>query len=152
MSDELGDLLKDEDPKNISTLAIVSTVVSTLNEVITALREEIAAFGETEKHARQKLAALMAVVLIAALASVVGVFLNYRQGTNVKSIVKYIEDCQRPDSECSNRNKEAISAAVISISGTVFDSLTDCVLTTLPERRSDEAIKQCRDKFFSPRK
>lgn len=136
----------------ISTLEIVNTVVRTLNDVIAALREEIHELGASEKRGRTRLAGMLVVLLIAALASVAGVWLNYNQGNDVKSIVSYIEECQTPDSPCKKRNDAEVGKAVLSISGSVFDSLTDCVLTTVPEKRTDEAIATCRKQYFGERK
>lgn len=147
----LGDLLPGESTKNISTLAIVNTVVATLNEVIAALRDEIVALGNSEHSSRKRIMMFMAVLMIAALASVVGMAMNYVQGDRVKTVVSYIQDCQKPDSACKKRNDDAIGKAVASISVSVFDSMS-CVLLTRPEDRNDATVERCRDKYLGVKK
>lgn len=139
-------------PRRSETMEIVSTVVTTLNDVITALRSEVAALSANEQQGRKRVSIYLAMIAVVMLASVTGVVMNYRQGDNVKSIVSYIEDCQKPDTECSKRNNEQIGQAVRSIAGSVFDSLTDCVLTTVPEERTDEAIAACRERYFGAKR
>lgn len=138
-------------PRRSETMEIVTTVVAALNEVITALRSEISAIAVSEKRRGKRLSVYLAMIAVVMLASVAGVVMNYRQGDNVKSIVSYIEDCQKPDTECSRRNNEAIGGAVISISGAVFDSMS-CVLLMQPEERTDENVLACRDKYLGAKR
>lgn len=126
---------------------VVMTVVETLNDVITALRTEVAALAESEKRSRQRLTAYLAMVGIVAAASVTGITLNYKQGQNVKTIVNYISECQSPGSDCKKANDAVIAGAVVGISKAVFDSTT-CVLLTVPTNRTDENVKMCRDQYL----
>jgi len=129
------------------TLGTVTLVVASLNEVIAALREEVVALATSERKSRQRIAGYLALLGIVLVGSVFGVGITYRQGQNVKSIVHYISDCQRPEGVCKQRNDAAISQAVKGISVAVFDSMT-CVLKVAPDRRTDADVKACRDKYF----
>jgi len=129
------------------TLAVVSMVVSTLNEVITALREEVAALAASDRRGRKLLDLKLALLGIAVAISLLGVALTYNQASNVKSIVDYISNCQKPGSPCKKQNDAVIGGAVNSIAAKAYDSIT-CVLLTPPPSRTDENVKTCRDKYL----
>lgn len=135
-------------PRRSEVMEIVTTVVGALNEVITALRSEVAALAESEKKGRRRISIYLAVLGVVAFTSVFGVFQTYNQGNQVKSLVNYISDCQKPDSECKKRSDAAIAGAVISISAKAFDSIS-CVLLTAPGERTDAKVKECRDKYLA---
>lgn len=144
----MTDHVNEPPPRKSEVMEIVTTVVATLNEVITALRDEVAALGENERAGRRRISIYLAVLGVVAIASVFGVFQNYRQGDNVKTIVNYISDCQKPESECKKQNDAVIAQAVIGISARAFDSIT-CVLLTPPDDRTDANVKACRDKYLA---
>lgn len=129
------------------TMNIVLTVVGSLNEVIAALRGEIAAFTKKDEDNRKRLDLKLALIGVAVLLSAIGVGINYGQGNDVKSIVNYIQDCQKPESECKKRNDAVIGGAVKSISGSVFDA-TACVQALPLAERTDAVVKACRDKYI----
>jgi hypothetical protein len=126
---------------------VVTSVIATMNEVITALREEVAALADNEKRGRRRISTYLALLGIVVVGSLTQVIFNYRQGEDVKTIVSYIEECQTPDSECSEENARRLGGAVRAVSAATFDSIT-CVLNTLPVDRTDENIKACRDKHL----
>ncbi len=138
-------------PRRSETMDIVVTVVATLNEVITALRSEVAALGENEKAGRKRISVYLAAIGLAVIASVSGVVMTYGQGQDVKEVVTYIRDCQNPQGECKKRNDSQIAGVVAAISASTFDSVT-CVLNILPEERTDESVKACRDKYLGAKK
>lgn len=133
------------------TMDIVMTVVSSLNDVITTLRAEILAFTGTEKRRRELLDVKLALLGIAVVVSMVGVGLSLRQGQSIKKVVHYIEDCQKPDSECKKRNDDVIGRAVQSISGSVFDA-NACVQSVPLDQRTEAKVKACRDKYIGTTK
>jgi hypothetical protein len=128
-------------------MEIVTTIVGTLNAIIATLSMEVAAFAEKEKAGRQRITVYLVILTIAAVASVVGVVINYNQGSDVKTVVKYIEECQQSDSECKKRNDAVIAGAVIAITGKMFDA-TSCVQSVPLTERTDELVKTCRDRYI----
>lgn len=132
-------------------MAVVTTVVATLNDVISALRDEVAALAENEKAGRRRLSIYLALLGVVAIASVGGVALNYKQGNDVKAVVQYVQDCQKPDGACKRRNDAVIAGAVQSISGAVFDS-TSCVQALPLVERTNVAVAACREKYLGPAK
>lgn len=133
-------------------MEVVMTVVATLNDVITALRGEVTALGLSEQQGRRRLTAYLVVLGLVGVASVVGIGLNFNQGQDVKEIVHYIQDCQDPAGTCRKRSDANLANAVISVSGAVFDA-TACMQKLPLAERTDERIKECRDRYIgAPRK
>lgn len=149
MTDEPQEVWPDEERRAYRSemMEVVVSVTSTLNEVVIALRAEIVALGENERRGRNRITMFLAVVTIAATAAVAGAAMNYSQGQDVKSIVHYIQDCQKPDSECKRRNDQQVGNAVVGISGSVFDA-SACLQKVPLEQRTDERIKTCRDQYI----
>lgn len=136
-----------EVPRRSEMMEVVSAVVATLNDVITALRDEVAALGESERRGRQRISIYLAVLGVVAATSVGGVALNYKQGQDVKKVVTYVQDCSSPDGTCKKHSDAVIAGAVKSISGAVFDA-TSCVQSLPLAERTDANIKACRDKYI----
>lgn len=134
-------------PKRSEVLDVVQAVMSTLNEVITALRLEVAALADSETRRSKRLSVYLGMIGVIVIASISGVVLNYQQGRNVKTVVTYIKDCQDPAGKCKQQGDAAIAGAVASISAKAFDSIT-CVLLHPPTERTDANVKACRDKYL----
>ena len=138
-------------PSEQETVTTVTLLVASLKEVVSALREEVVALSESDQHSRRLLDLKLTLLGIAVVVSLFGVGLTYNQASNVKSIVHYISDCQRPDSKCRQQQDAVIGQAVNNISTKSFDSIS-CVLLTPPEKRTNESVKACRDKYLGAKK
>lgn len=136
-----------EAPRRSEMMEVVTAVVATLNDVITALRGEVVALAESERRGRRRISVYLAVLGVVAIASVGGVWLTYQQGQDVKKVVIYVQDCSSPDGQCKKRSDVVIAGAVKSISGSVFDA-TSCVQALPLADRTDVNVKACRDKFI----
>ncbi len=146
--DQRADRRDTRDDARDSRMEVVSAVVDSLNQVISSLRSEIRMLGATEQRGRKNTYTAMAVVGFLIILSLVQMRANYDQGRDIKRLVSYIEDCQNPDGECARRNADKLGGAVRAVSASVFDSLTDCVLITPPEDRTEDRIAECRDRHF----
>lgn len=145
-------VLQEPGPQRSEMMEVVMTVVATLNEVITALRSEVTALAVNEQQGRRRLTAYLVMLSLVGVGSMIGIGLSYKQGQDVKTVVKYVQDCQDPEGACKQRSNDAIAGAVASISGAVFDA-TSCVQSVPLVERTDEQIKACRDQYIgAPRR
>lgn len=125
----------------------VGMVVASLKEVITSLREEIRLLSLNEKTTRRRTYGVLATVGVAVLLVLGQARSNHAQGRDIRHLVEFIESCQNPDGECSQRNADRLGSAVKAVSVAVFDSVT-CVLLQDPAARTDASIAECRDRHF----
>jgi hypothetical protein len=136
-------------PRKMSAeiIGIVEMTVSALNDVISSLRSEIKALGESERNARKRLYILLACVVVISGIGVIGIGANRTQTNQIKKVVNYISDCQNPAGECKKRGDTAIAKAVNQIGKLVFDSST-CIQRVPLNERTDEKIASCRKQYF----
>lgn len=139
--------MTDESARRSELTEMTMTVMTALNDVVTALRGEVIALGVREQQGRRRLALYLVMVGLVGVASVIGIGFNYSQGQDVKSIVHYIQDCQNPEGKCKQRSDDTLARAIIIVSGSVFDA-TACMQRLPLADRTDDKIKQCRDRYI----
>jgi hypothetical protein len=139
-------------PKS-ETMAIVQTVVASLNDVITALRSEVKALGEGERDARKRLYALLASVVFLSTLNIVGLVINHDQGNSIKATAKnsakvasYVQDCLLTPAAKRDVTKCGADQGAAFIKG-IIGSL-NCSLLITPADRTEAKLNTCATKAF----